>query len=88
MAVEQKLVAVIVPRDPSLTVLGLKRHCAAILPPYMVPHEFVLLAGLPKTSTGKVDRVRVQKGYVEGTLESQVPSAVQSGERATDADAR
>ena len=88
MAVDQKLVGVIVARVPSLTVLGLKRHCAAILPAYMVPHEIVLVPALPKTSTGKIDRVLVQKAFVDGTLESQLlQSSPTSGERASDADA-
>jgi amino acid adenylation domain-containing protein len=76
MAVDQKLVAVIVPRSDGLSVLNLKRHCAAILPPYMVPHEVLLVPALPKTSTGKIDRVLVQKAFVEGTLAA-VPRSAQ-----------
>ena len=35
---------------------GFERHLAARLPRYMVPHEVFFLSGLPKTSTGKIDR--------------------------------
>jgi acyl-CoA synthetase (AMP-forming)/AMP-acid ligase II len=35
---------------------AIREHCAARLPRYMVPESFELLAELPKTSTGKLDR--------------------------------
>jgi amino acid adenylation domain-containing protein len=35
--------------------IALKRHCAGLLPPYMVPDEVQFLNGLPTTSTDKVD---------------------------------
>ena len=54
----QELVAVVVPSDPNLSVLGLKRHCAGRLPKYMVPYGIRLVQALPRTSSGKVDRVR------------------------------
>jgi amino acid adenylation domain-containing protein len=86
MALDQKLIAVIVPRSAALSVLGLKRHCASILPAYMVPHEIHLVSALPKTSTGKVDRVGVQKAFLDGTLASQmVPRSRPSAEGASDA---
>ena len=79
MAVDQKLVAVLVSRSTSLSVLNVKQHCASILPSYMVPHEIVSVPALPKTSTGKIDRVLVQKAFVDGTLQSQaVPPAGRS----------
>ena len=34
----------------------LKRHCGALLPRYMIPHEIRFLDALPRTSTDKVDR--------------------------------
>jgi amino acid adenylation domain-containing protein len=88
MAVDQRLVAVIVPRSDGLSVLNLKRHCAAILPPYMVPHDMLQVTELPKTSTGKVDRVRVQKAFVDGTLALKTNSRSPADERASDAEAR
>jgi len=38
----------------------LSRHAAAHLPPYAVPERIALLAELPRTSTDKVDRIRLQ----------------------------
>ncbi|MEQ1831543.1 MAG: amino acid adenylation domain-containing protein [Candidatus Eisenbacteria bacterium] len=35
---------------------ALKQHCAATLPRYMVPETVEFRAGLPRTSSGKVDR--------------------------------
>ena len=34
--------------------------CAAHLPKYMVPHQMAFCAALPKTSTGKIDKVQLQ----------------------------
>ncbi len=38
---------------------ALREYCLAKLPRYMVPEDFELLAELPKTSTGKIDRTRL-----------------------------
>jgi amino acid adenylation domain-containing protein len=64
-AVEQQLVAVAVPSDPAVSVLEVKRHCAARLPRYMVPGEVRLVQALPRTSSGKADRVRTRAAVVE-----------------------
>lgn len=40
----------------SLHDAGLRAHCATRLPAYMIPVEFRLVAELPKTATGKLDR--------------------------------
>jgi amino acid adenylation domain-containing protein len=71
LASDQKLIVVIVPSDDTLTVLDVKRHCAGVLPPYMVPHEIRLVRALPRTSTGKVDRVLVGKAVAAGHLDWQ-----------------
>jgi acyl-CoA synthetase (AMP-forming)/AMP-acid ligase II len=55
---KQELVAVIVPSDAALSVLEVKRHCASRLPKYMVPFGVRLVSDLPRTSSGKTDRVR------------------------------
>jgi amino acid adenylation domain-containing protein len=43
----------------SLTAVELQRHCATRVPRYMIPELIELCEGLPKTSTGKIDRVRL-----------------------------
>ena len=57
---DQRLIAAILPSDPDLSVLAIKRHCAERLPPYMIPSEVKLLADMPRTSSGKIDRVRLK----------------------------
>jgi amino acid adenylation domain-containing protein len=63
---DQRLVVVLVPRDPSLSVLDVKRHAAARLPRYMIPSDIRLVERLPRTSSGKTDRVRTKAAVVEG----------------------
>jgi amino acid adenylation domain-containing protein len=58
-AIEGRLFAAVLTADPDLSVLAIKRHAAARLPPYMIPSEVRILAELPRTSSGKIDRVRL-----------------------------
>ena len=37
----------------------LQSHCAVKIPKYMIPEIIDFMEDLPKTSTGKVDRVRL-----------------------------
>ncbi len=37
-------------------VVELKRHCAALLPRYMIPHRFRFVDAMPRTANGKLDR--------------------------------
>jgi long-chain acyl-CoA synthetase len=49
--------AFVVPRPgASLDATTLERHCRDNLAPYKVPREFVILAALPKTAVGKIDK--------------------------------
>ncbi len=68
-ASDGRLWAAILSSDPDLSVLAIKRHCAGRLPPYMVPSEIRLLGDMPRTSSGKVDRVGVRTTLV-GTPQS------------------
>jgi acyl-coenzyme A synthetase/AMP-(fatty) acid ligase len=43
----------------TLTAVDLQQHCAARVPKYMIPETIELRDVLPKTSTGKIDRVRL-----------------------------
>jgi amino acid adenylation domain-containing protein len=65
LAKEGQLLAAIVPTNPALSVLAVKQHCAARLPPYMIPSHVHLLEELPRTSSGKVDRVALQASIAD-----------------------
>jgi acyl-coenzyme A synthetase/AMP-(fatty) acid ligase len=43
----------------SLGVLDLQQYCASRVPKYMIPELIDLCEELPKTSTGKIDRVKL-----------------------------
>ncbi len=59
-AADQQLVAVVVPADTDLSVMDLKRHCAIRLPRYMIPGSIRMVQDLPRTSSGKVDRLKTR----------------------------
>ena len=42
----------------------LLRHCAKFLPRYMLPDRIAIVAGLPKTSTGKTDRKKIEQELI------------------------
>jgi amino acid adenylation domain-containing protein len=55
------IVAFVVPRqDSAVTEMDVKRHVAGRLPRHMVPARVDVRDGLPRTSTGKVDRRRIE----------------------------
>lgn len=59
--------AFVSPHQPgSLTAVDLQKHCATRVPRYMVPEMIELCEGLPKTSTGKIDRVRLAQTGTNG----------------------
>jgi L-proline---[L-prolyl-carrier protein] ligase len=58
-AITNRLKAFVVTREP-LTGAELAAHCRERLPRYMIPDEFEFSDGLPKSSTGKIDRRRLQ----------------------------
>ena len=65
--VEGRLVAFVALREGGgLGVLGLRGHTAGLLPRHLVPDDFRLVGGLPRTGNGKVDRIelthRAEKG--------------------------
>lgn len=49
------LKAFVVPKGNGLTVLGVKEHCASLLPAYMIPEQVIFIPQIPKTSSGKTD---------------------------------
>jgi amino acid adenylation domain-containing protein len=48
----------------SLKPLDLQQHCSTRIPKYMIPELIDLCEELPKTSTGKIDRVRLKQAAV------------------------
>ena len=56
---------VVLRNGQSLGTNALEAYCAARLPKYMVPHQLEVRAALPKTSTGKVDKVHLQAGMAK-----------------------
>ncbi len=63
---ESRLVAYVVPREPSVVTRGvaalskvLKDHLTALLPRALVPSHFVVLESFPLNSSGKVDRAQL-----------------------------
>ena len=53
---DQRLVAYVISRKSDLSTAELKQHLSLQLPPYMIPSDYVQLASLPLTASGKVDR--------------------------------
>src|SRR5262249_52542435 len=45
----------------SLSSVELQKHCATKVPKYMIPEQIELRGTLPKTSTGKIDRVTLAR---------------------------
>lgn len=62
---EQRLVVVATCTDEDLAVLELKQHCAERLPRYMIPSDIRLVRDLPRTSSGKIDRVKTRAAAIE-----------------------
>lgn len=51
-----KLVSVVVPRDDTFKKDDLLRRCKACLPKHECPVEMIIVRGLPKNASGKIDR--------------------------------
>lgn len=67
----QRLVAVVVGRAGALLdEAGLRAHCRHFLPLYMVPDAIHVRQTLPRTSTGKTDRVALQSEYAPDLREA------------------
>lgn len=61
--VGNRIKAIIAPHDSqALRVVDLQHYCALRIPKYMIPEIIEFCPDLPKTSTGKIDRVQLVKG--------------------------
>lgn len=47
----------------NISVEELKKHLSLKIPDYMIPYRFIQLSCLPKTSSGKIDRVLLRDNY-------------------------
>lgn len=43
----------------------IRQQVAAAVPDYMVPYDFIVRTDLPKTATGKIDRILLQQSLIE-----------------------
>jgi acyl-CoA synthetase (AMP-forming)/AMP-acid ligase II len=57
----QKIVALVTPKVKGCTENEVMSVCARALPKYKLPAGIKLVQGLPKSSSGKVDRARCQE---------------------------
>ena len=65
---DAEITAVVVPGDPgSFTLEALRTRCRAALPAHQQPSRFSVLAQLPRTASGKVDRVAARTKALAGT---------------------
>ena len=55
----------------SLKAVELQQHCATKVPKYMIPEFIELCEELPKTSTGKIDRVRLAQNQAKDQAKDQ-----------------
>jgi amino acid adenylation domain-containing protein len=55
----QRLIAYIVPNNPTPNALELRNYLKSKLPPYMMPNAFGIINCLPLTPNGKIDRRRL-----------------------------
>jgi acyl-coenzyme A synthetase/AMP-(fatty) acid ligase len=63
--------------------LELKRHCAALLPRYAIPHRFQITDHeLPKSSTGKIDRMVLARSSIDDFHHKPVDEGTQEHEPA------
>lgn len=69
--VSNRIVAVVAAHDgAAIKPSELQQHCAARIPKYMIPELIEFRESLPKTSTGKIDRVQLTEDSVRGANQS------------------
>lgn len=63
------LAAVTLRAGAAVTPAALQRHCLEIVPRYMVPESILVVPELPRTTTGKVDRLGLGHRFTEARPE-------------------
>ncbi|GMK38339.1 hypothetical protein PCCS19_13930 [Paenibacillus sp. CCS19] len=66
--------------ERSCTAGELRKHCADLLPSYMLPETYVQLASMPLTASGKADRKALTKLHVSQAMETGTTYAVPTTE--------
>jgi len=62
--VSNRIKAIVAPHSgESVTAVHLQQHCAQRVPRYMIPEMIEFRESLPKTTTGKLDRVLLASGH-------------------------
>jgi acyl-CoA synthetase (AMP-forming)/AMP-acid ligase II len=72
---ESLLCCVIARNAAADLVLQVRKHCAAQLPSHKVPTQFELVASLPRTSNGKLDRRRLRELFQGNAARPKADSA-------------
>jgi amino acid adenylation domain-containing protein len=68
---EKHVTAVVVPtRGAALADAALRAYLAGVLPTYMMPNRFVVRDSLPEFTSGKIDRLRVERDVEEAAAAS------------------
>jgi acyl-coenzyme A synthetase/AMP-(fatty) acid ligase len=69
--VSNRIIAVIAPHDgTAIRPSDLQQHCGTRIPKYMIPEVIEFRTNLPKTSTGKVDRVQLTQESVRAAQQA------------------
>jgi amino acid adenylation domain-containing protein len=69
--VSNRIIAVIAPHDGmDIKPADLQQHCGTRIPKYMIPEMIEFRTTLPKTSTGKVDRVQLTQESVRAAQQA------------------
>ncbi|WP_329570737.1 non-ribosomal peptide synthetase [Kitasatospora sp. NBC_01266] len=71
---EKRLVGYLVPAVAQPDLPGLRKHLAGLLPDYMVPAALVVLAELPLTASGKLDRTALPAPDFTAAVTGRAPS--------------
>lgn len=53
--------AVVLKEDSNVTIQDLEKHCKKTLPVYAVPSNISIMKSFPRTSSGKVDKLKIKK---------------------------
>jgi amino acid adenylation domain-containing protein len=57
--IKANLVALIVTKNITLSLIDIKKHCSMMLPRYMIIDKFYSLISLPRNHNGKIDKVKL-----------------------------